>query len=188
MQVTTGWGCHPLWSPAPVLDALYVIGLAVEDFPVRTARRALPTLLRLLTMNVDGALNAVGLSMELVAVFAGLLASDVGKGARRRLAEWGRRAKEFNRSVVWIATFVLSFWAFAGIFELMPDLPGRVSLFSSLVWILISLPVSLVLPEIVFSALTNLPQKDKEVRRFLAWALAFFGAGAGLQLVAVLTS
>ena len=140
-------------------------------------------------MNVDGALNVAGMSLEILAVVAGVIASDAGKLLRERLASLGAQAKSWYYRFSW--AILLLAVGMIGASELYESLFSSFLLGSRV--LLIGGIVLLVFAIIDLRGhvskwiASKLPDNEPEVGVFLGWAGGVFGLGVALQLFAVAT-
>lgn len=153
-------------------------------------------------MNVDGALNIAGMSLEILAVGAGVLASPTGRGARQRFANWGERMKLSIE--LWPSMLVLTFVLMGGSFLLLSIVPSLTNvpslieswphwvvvvtyLLGSLLVGALGFPLGKTIPSVTLWAIQKLPDDEEEIGVFLGLAGGVFGIGVVLQLIAVAT-
>ena len=137
-------------------------------------------------MSVDGALNVTGISLEMLGVATGVIASPAGERVRKRLAALGAKMKESYSLIL-----------FLGLFFIISGMAGLIigdRLLPSDWWIgwLLVIAVGFigaVVSESDFISWTLdwLPEDEREVAVFLGLAGGIFGVGLILQLIAAAT-
>lgn len=143
-------------------------------------------------MNVDGALNVAGMSLEILAVFTGVAASPAGAGARDGLVQWVARSKPgYTRLRQYAGTSLIGLvFAFGLVLAIVRpwSLVANVSAIvaAGLVGGML-VPVLWLRRSPVEWMLSRLPDTEHEVGFILGIAGGVFGIGVLLQLIAVAT-